>query len=244
MDIIVNNSQTSDYLKNFDIDGLTAHTHTDEIKYLSITDSKLTLLNNDNNLTIDFNDKDIQSRVDPKSKKCSVVQAVEGRSKNKLKILDTTAGLGRDTFTLASRGHLVTAIEKDHYIYLLLLDALEWAKKDCNLKQIADNITLINANSAAYILTTNKQFDAVYIDPMFPERKKSAKVKQNMQIMHQIAFNDENINSQILDNAFASSIAKKIIVKRPINDEYLSAKKPSAQIKGKTNRFDIYSISF
>ncbi|MGQ4002547.1 class I SAM-dependent methyltransferase [Francisellaceae bacterium CB300] len=244
MDIIINNSQTSDYLKNFDIDGLATHTHTDEIKYLSIIDSKLTLLNNGYNLTIDFNDKDIQSRIDPKSKKCSVVQAVEGRSKSKLKILDTTAGLGRDTFTLASRGHLITAIEKNPYIYLLLLDAIERAKKDPNLVDVAKNITLLNADSSDYILSSLEVFDCVYVDPMFPERKKSAKVKQNMQIMHEIAFNDENINTLLLENAFKKNIAKKVIVKRPINAEYLSAKKPSAQIKGKTNRFDIYSISF
>ncbi len=212
-------------------------------KYLFLQDVNLKLFCNSKVLFIDFNDKDILSRIDPRSKKCSVVKAVEGRSKNKLEILDATAGLGIDTFTLASRGHLVTAIEKDPYIYLLLLDALERAKNEYSLKQIADKITLINTDSTNYIDTTNKQFDAIYIDPMFPERKKSAKVKQNMQIMHQVVFNDENINSQILDNAFISCIAKKLIVKRPTNAEYLSEKKPSAQIKGKTNRFDIYSIS-
>ena len=184
----------------------------------------------------------ILNRIDPKSKKCNVVQAVEGRSKNKLKILDTTAGLGRDTFTLASRGHLILAIEKDPYIYLLLLDALKRAKKDQSLKYIAENITLLHADSSEYILYTSETFDCLYIDPMFPERKKSAKVRQNMQIMHEIAFNDEIINTLILDNAFTSSIAKKIIVKRPVNAECLSAKKSSAQIKGKTNRFDIYSL--
>ena len=242
MNIIVKNLQTSDYLKNFGINELIIDIDNNKAKYLSVVEGKLTLSNNDSNLVIDFNSQDILSRIDTKSKKCSVVQAVEGRLKNKLKILDATAGLGRDTFTLASRGHCIVAIEKDHYIYLLLVDALERAKKMDSLKHIAENITLLNTNSADYILTTDKIFDSVYVDPMFPERKKSAKVKQNMQIMHEIAFNDDGINTQLLDNAFISKIAKKIVVKRPINAEYLSTKKPSAQIKGKTNRFDIYSL--
>ena len=242
MNITVKDTHTSDYLKDLGISELTVSIRSDEAKYLSIVDDKLTLTNNDNNLEIDFNGHDILSRIDPRSKKCSVIQAVEGRSKEKLEILDATAGLGRDSFTLASRGHSIVAIEKDPYIYLLLVDALKRAKQIENLKHIAENITLLNTNSAEYILATDKKFDSVYIDPMFPERKKSAKVKQNMQIMHQIAFNDNTINSQLLDNAFITELAKKIVVKRPINAEYLSAKKPSAQIKGKTNRFDIYSL--
>lgn len=211
-------------------------------KHLSIIDNKLTLLNNNYQLSIDFNAPDILSRIDPKLKKCSVVKAIEGRTKNKLKILDTTAGLGRDTFTLASRGHLVVAIEKDPYIYLLLLDALERANKAPRLKHIAQNITLLNADSSEYILSTSEIFDCIYIDPMFPERKKSAKVKQHMQIMHEIAFNNENINTLLLDNAIKMNTAKKIIVKRPVSAQYLSDKQPSAQIRGKTNRFDIYSV--
>ncbi len=35
---------------------------------------------------------------------------------------------------------------------------------------------------------------------MFPSRKKRAKVKQGMQILHQVAFNDEISNSNLLDN--------------------------------------------
>jgi len=211
-------------------------------KYLFFEGDILMLKNDKDSLCIDFSNQDTLNRIDTKSKKCSVIQAVEGRSKGKLEILDATAGLGRDTITLASRGHYVLAIEKDPYIYLLLANALERAKKIESLKQIANNITLLNTNSADYILSTDKKFDSVYIDPMFPERKKSAKVKQNMQIMHQIAFNDDTTNTQLLDNSFTAKIAKKIIVKRPVNAEYLSAKKPSAQIKGKTNRFDIYSL--
>lgn len=41
-------------------------------------------------IIIDFNDSEILNRINPKAKKCSVVQAVEDHSKAKLTILDTT----------------------------------------------------------------------------------------------------------------------------------------------------------
>lgn len=212
-------------------------------KYLFIEDSGLHWQVDPSNLSIDFSNNDITTRIDPKSKKCSVVQAVEGRKKDKMLILDSTAGLGRDSFTLAARGHKVIAIEKNPYIFLLLKDALERAKKNEHLKAIAERITLLNKDSTEYI-NSNKSllFDCIYIDPMFPERKKSAKVKQNMQIMHNVAFNDENTNELLVENSIQSKLVKKLVVKRPIKAKFLSDRTPSSQIKGKSNRFDIYSL--
>ncbi|MDE5007153.1 class I SAM-dependent methyltransferase, partial [Francisella tularensis subsp. holarctica] len=81
----------------------------------------------------------------------------------------------------------------------LLKDALQRAQQINYLKEIDNRITLINIDSNEYILTTDKSFDCVYVDPMFPPRKKSAKVKKGMQILHQVGFNDEVSNSNLLD---------------------------------------------
>ncbi|AJC49536.1 16S rRNA methyltransferase [Allofrancisella guangzhouensis] len=211
-------------------------------KYLFYENNFLKLNNNNKKLYIDFNNNDMWNRIDPQTKKCSVVQAIEGRNKSKLYILDTTAGLGRDSFTLAARGHRVTAIEKDPYIFLLLSDAIKRAKDISNLEAITKNIKLINNDSCDYILNTQEFFDCIYIDPMFPPRKKSAKVKSDMQSLHELLQNNEDNNKLLFDNAYSSAKAKKIIVKRPINGVFLSDKKPTSQLKGKTNRFDVYSL--
>ena len=211
-------------------------------KYLYLENDNLKLHHDNKELFIDFNDSETLNRINPKAKKCSVVQAVEGRSRAKLTILDTTAGLGSDTVTLAARGHTLITLEKDPYLYLLLKDALQRAQQIYYLKEIITKITLINIDSNHYILTTDKSFDCVYVDPMFPSRKKSAKVKQGMQILHQVAFNDEISNSNLLDNIIQGRITKKAVVKRPINAGFLSNKKPSSQLKVKANRFDIYSL--
>ncbi len=238
--IFVANTETKEYILKIvpNIDISTSHSE----KYLTLDGSYLTLITGDNSLTIDFASKEIANRINPKAKKCSVVQAVEGRNKNKLKILDTTAGLGRDSFTLAARGHSVVAIEKDPYIFLLLSDALDRAKQHAHISDIANNITFINDDSSEYITACSNSFDCAYVDPMFPERKKSAKVKKDMQIMHNVAFNSDENNNDILTNLTNRKLAKKIIVKRPVNAEFLANKKPSSQLKGKTNRFDIYLV--
>ena len=238
--IFVANAETKEYILKIvpNIDISTSHNE----KYLLLEDNYLTLITDGNSLTIDFSSKEIANRIDPKAKKCSVVQAVEGRNKNKLEILDTTAGLGRDSFTLAARGHSVMAIEKDTYIFLLLCDALNRAKHQAHISDIANNITFRNDDSSEYITACSDSFDCAYVDPMFPERKKSAKVKKDMQIMHNVAFNNDKNNNDILTNLTNEKIAKKIIVKRPINAEFLAKKKPSSQLKGKTNRFDIYLV--
>ncbi len=211
-------------------------------KYLYVEDNILKLHYKDKELFIDFNSSEILNRIDPKTKKCSIVQAVEGRSKDKLNILDTTTGLGRDTFTLAARGHRLTSLEKDSYIYILLVDALHRARQTLNLKDIANQIDLINIDANEYINTTNISFDCIYIDPMFPPRNKSAKVKQGMQVLHDIAFNNDESNSNLLKNIILSKKTKKAVVKRPINADFLYDKKPTSQLKGKTNRFDVYSL--
>lgn len=238
--VYVTNDKTLLHLKKLYLDFIYSIKTND--KQLTLKNSQLYLLLKAKELSIDFSNNDIASRIDPKSKKCSVVQAVEGRKKDKMLILDTTAGLGRDSFTLAARGHTIIAIEKDPYIFLLLKDALERAKNIEHLKAIAENITLLNQDSHEYINNNTLYFDCIYIDPMFPERKKSAKVKQNMQIMHNIAFNDEKTNELLVENSIQAKRTKKLVVKRPINAEFLANKTPSSQIKGKSNRFDIYSL--
>ena len=239
--INVLNSVTADYIRNLALKNYNYFISKSD-KYLYYEDNILKLSNQGKEFYIDFNNNDILNRINPKIKKCNIIQAIEGRCKDKLKVLDTTAGLGTDTFTLAARGHKLIAIEKDPYIFLLLKDALSRTKQIDYLQTIVENINLLNDDSVHYILNINDHYDCIYVDPMFPPRKKSAKVKQNMQLLHQIAFNDEQANNKLLENIFRTKKTKKIIVKRPINSNFLCDKKPSSQLKGKTNRFDIYTL--
>ena len=85
---------------------------------------------------------------------------------------------------------------------------------------------------------TAERPDVVYLDPMFPHRKKSAAVKKEMRLFQQLLGPDEDADA-LLQPALALAL-KRVVVKRPAGAPYLADKKPQIEMQGKANRFDIY----
>ena len=82
--------------------------------------------------------------------------------------------------------------------------------------------------------------DVVYVDPMFPLRKKSAKVKKQMQAFHAIVGTDPDAD-ELLANAL--TVAKyRVVVKRPTGAGFLAETKPNYSLEGKSTRYDIYAL--
>ncbi|MCF6808311.1 class I SAM-dependent methyltransferase [Thiotrichales bacterium 19S9-12] len=211
---------------------------------LEFIDEALTLFHKDSNQSyhIDFSRGKTYHRAFFDRTKSHLVKAIEGRSKEKLNIIDATAGFGSDTFILASRDHKVIAIEQNLIVYLLLRDALFRAEDNPETQPVAQNITLLYGNAADLIENYPNHNDIIYLDPMFPFSKKSAKVQKEMQLLQ--AINHHRTDDETNDkNLFEAAIqhAKKVIVKRPASGPYLADKKPSSSLTGKSNRFDIYA---
>jgi len=156
-------------------------------------------------------------------------------------IIDATAGLAKDAFVLATLGCTITLIERNIAIYLLLNDALERVQQsdDEHVKQITSLMTLVHHNSLNYLknLTEGEYPDVIYLDPMFPDRKKSAKVKKDMVFFQRLAGKDSDAK-QLLHTAL-NKANKRIVVKRPRHSNYL-LETPSFKIEGKSIRYDIY----
>lgn len=72
--------------------------------------------------------------------------------------LDLTCGLGMDAFEAARHGASVTAVEIDPVV----ADA---ARHNSEVLGLADLMTVINADSAAYINGCADRFDSIFIDP-------------------------------------------------------------------------------
>ncbi|MCK4609134.1 MAG: class I SAM-dependent methyltransferase [Gammaproteobacteria bacterium] len=155
-----------------------------------------------------------------------------------LTVLDATAGLGGDAFVLACLGCKVEMLERSPIIAALLADGLERLKQDPEFSDM--NLQLINSDAGAYMhdLSAAARPDVVYIDPMFPERTKSALVKKEMRILREIV--GEDIDAAELF-ATALKIAKKrVVVKRSKAAPFLADAKPDLVFKGKSTRFDVY----
>ena len=128
---------------------------------------------------------------------------------------------------------------------MLIEDALERASLNEAFESIIkQGFTVINRDANDYIkeqlLTDHTVPDVIYIDPMYPDRKKSALVKKDMQILQRLHGEDDNA-AELLDNALRYA-KKRVVVKRPIQAETLSEKKPNTCIKSKKTRYDVYTI--
>ena len=79
--------------------------------------------------------------------------------------------------------------------------------------------------------------DVVYLDPMFPERRKSAAVKKRFQLLHLLE--QPCANPEELLRAALAARPRKVVVKRPAKGELLAGVKPSYAVGGKAVRFDV-----
>lgn len=163
-------------------------------------------------------------------------------------VLDATAGLGRDAFVLASLGCRVTLLEREPVICALLEDAIVRAKQfadkgDPVLREILERMSLVQADARDYMggLQAEERPDVVYLDPMFPLRTKSARVKKEMQVLHQLLGADDTADATLLEGALRFA-RQRVVVKRPRLAPELSEVKPSHTLEGTRNRYDVYRV--
>ena len=177
-----------------------------------------------------------------------IVKAVAGHKQDRPSVLDATAGLGRDSFVLASRGYAVTLCERSPLIAALLADGLSRARhsagqhNDDELRAVIDRMQLVEMDSCEYLRREGQVNppDVVVIDPMFPASKKSALVKKEMRAFQQLVGAD--IDSEELLTLAIATAKHRVVVKRPKKAEVLAGRKPNFTVEGKAIRFDIYSL--
>jgi 16S rRNA (guanine1516-N2)-methyltransferase len=128
----------------------------------------------------------------------------------------------------------------DRKVASLLEDALSRAQLNPDITEIANKMSLIKAHAGEIlkILPPNAYPDVIYLDPMFPQRTKSALVKKEMRLIKDLVGEDQDAD-QLLTIALKVA-RKRIVVKRPRIAEFLGGIKPHSSQIGKANRFDIY----
>lgn len=156
-------------------------------------------------------------------------------------VVDATAGLGRDAFVLASLGCQVTLVERSPVVAALLEDGMQRASSDAEIGfWLTERMQLVHADAVSWMNTlVEEEFpDAVYLDPMFPHKQKSALVKKEMRLFQKLLGYDEE-EGGLLDAALRIA-RKRVVVKRPSQAPFLAGRSPTMQIKGKKHRFDVY----
>ena len=158
-----------------------------------------------------------------------------------LTAIDATAGFGQDSLLLAAAGFSVKLYEKNPVIAALLEDALNRAKEYPELKEAAGRMELAGTDSIEAMKALNKAPDVIYLDPMFPKRKKSALIKKKFQLLQQLETPCEN-EIELFEAALAAQ-PHKIVVKRPAKGAYLADRRPSYSLAGKAVRYDVFVLN-
>ena len=190
---------------------------------------------------VDFNDGRCAHRL-RQQKKEMLVRAAGCRTGELLTVADMTGGLGRDSFILAAAGCRVLAFEREPVVAALFADGLKRARSHPETAEIAKQITLIPGDAVkglTAMIPDSRKTDVVYLDPMFPDRQKSALVKKELQLLQKLA-RPSNPN-QLLETALATA-GKRVVVKRPRKADPLTKRMPSHALTGKTIRFDVYML--
>lgn len=161
-----------------------------------------------------------------------------------LHVVDATAGLGLDAFLLASAGCHVTLFERSPILHALLEDGLRRAllSAEERVRDAAMRMQLIRADSVDAIAAVTPAPELIYLDPMFPERRKSAKVKKHMVLLQQLLHGQGSGREPALLAVALDCARKRVVVKRPRLAEPLAGRRPSHHLEGKSSRFDVYVV--
>lgn len=195
-------------------------------KGLSLVDEDLGILN------LDFQGDSVNYQRSAHRGKQELIAKAIGMAKGHKRVFDATLGLAQDAWFLAQLGAEVEGCERSPVVYLLLSDAL-LRSGETRLK--------IHFGDSKLKIRDLQDISTIYVDPMFPEKKKSALPRKEMQIFRKWVGEDGDA-MDLLQEALASR-AERVVVKRPMKaPELMSGVIHS--FEGKTVRYDLYTPTF
>ena len=168
----------------------------------------------------------------------NLAKAVGMKFNKNRNIIDATAGLGYDSFILASLGAKVTLIERSEKMYKILQNGInEGVSFGGDIEKIINRMELLFGDSKD-ILPKLKP-EVIMIDTMYKDRNKTALVKNNMRLVREIVGPDSDYIELL---KVALNCAKnRVVLKQPRYAEPIKEiRKCSHQILGKTIRYDIF----
>lgn len=172
-------------------------------------------------------------------------RAVGVGKKRPMRVLDATAGLGRDAFVLADLGCELLMCERHPIVFELLSAGLHTAQSSDDEWQqsVAARMSLVFGDVIGLEEGVCRfQPDVIYLDPMFAPREKSAAVKKDLALLQHLLgpAEDQEDPERLLKWAMAQRVAR-VVVKRALKAPDLGIS-PAYCIRGKAVRYDVYVL--
>lgn len=190
-------------------------------------------------LTLDWSTAEMRRRIQG-GRRQLLARALGLHHRPGLRIVDATGGLGRDGFTLAALGASVALIERHPLMVQLLQDARRRVLegRDARLRAAAARVQIVEADARAWLARRPAGFDAVHLDPMYPDDGKRALPQKAMQMLADLTGGDADAG-ELLAAALASGIPR-VAVKRPVKAPPLGARRIDLEMRGTQARYDVY----
>jgi len=192
-------------------------------------------------ISVDFSSGPVGYRRKSGLSRRQPIALAVGLRRGPVEVVDATAGLARDSFLLAAMGCPVIAVERSPILGALVRDGLARARAEGPpaLQAIVNRITLVVADARHLLAGVRDTFvpDVVYLDPMYPPKKKAALPKKEMRICRRLVGDDLDAGELL---AVARRVAQhRVVVKRPRHAPPL-APGPAMTFAGKLVRYDVY----
>lgn len=187
-------------------------------------------------LEIDFDKNHLDySRKGHRGKNELIAKAL-GAAKGCRRVLDLSVGMGVDSVFLCQLGFEVIGVERSPLLYALLCEAFERTQNP-----VLQNYQLFFDDSLHFLKTRHGeiQVDAIYFDPMYPHKKKSALPKQEMVIFRELVGHDLDA-VDVFKEALTWDV-RRVVVKRPLHAEMLGPR-CTHSFEGKVVRYDTYVV--
>ncbi|WP_147250991.1 class I SAM-dependent methyltransferase [Arenicella xantha] len=154
-------------------------------------------------------------------------------------VLDATGGWGGDALLMCQQGYQVTILERDRLMACLLDDAFaRLSQSSWALENGVSCPSVVHADAIEYLASRLDDVDCVYLDPMFPpKRKQSAATNKFMQFLKWWVGPDSDA-SELVASAIQAGYPR-IAVKRPDYAEPLMGQ-PQTQFSSKLIHYDVY----
>lgn len=169
----------------------------------------------------------------------ALLRACNNKQRNISSLLDLTAGWGGDSLTLAWHGLQIRLLEQNSLLAAILGYSVECLRAEGIGAEAGQRMAIECINSAEFLQESGNddEFDCIYLDPMFPPHKSSARPAKEMQILQALTGNSD------IESCFELALEKalkRVVVKRPAKAPGLHESKPDLVYREKSVRFDVY----
>ena len=165
----------------------------------------------------------------PISRRGPLAKAIGRKTRS---VIDATAGWGQDMMLMWMMGYAVSAVERSKIMAALLLDGLRrYRQYDLS----GDRPSFIVDDATSYLL--DHSADCVYLDPMFPpKRKESALAKRPIRVLRELV-GDDGDRHRLFQSAWRAA-RQRVVAKRPSYAEPWQT--PDHTFSGKLMCYDVY----